>query len=171
MGVHKPTMAAQRGFLIRLSEVEKSQPDSRLICSRIQFEGDRAILTGASAGQQQPVALDSPLDSIHEALESMSPVPLAVRNELAARYPERLDLADWWAELHYDIGRTSYLDDLDRSALYDEITLVDDGAEVTVRSVAKAARVTVKLLFEVGVGPVHVADEISHALFRVARGD
>lgn len=157
-------MAQQRRFLVRLSELEKSQVPIRVLCSRIEFTRDAVSLQSKPSGEGIALALGSDHGAIHDALERLLTVRLAPRSALAEEYPVELDLAGCWAELHWDLGRTSYLDELDATLRYESIRLMEGSALVSVTGASMSGVVAVEVPLDAGSAPLHVADEIGEAL-------
>ncbi|MCW3494484.1 hypothetical protein [Microbacterium sp. SSM24] len=166
MNTPAPALGAQRRFLVRLSGIEKSQRRRDIICTAIEFSGEEVVLFGGASGARRTLALGSSDALMQEALQTMWNMPLDPPDGLADRYPSQLDLAGCWAELHYDLGRTNYLDEIDSSIRYDEIRLVDGSGVVSASSVARKKSGVVRVVLDRGEAPIHVADELSAMLDR-----
>ncbi|MGN8551981.1 UNVERIFIED_CONTAM: hypothetical protein OHV15_05290 [Microbacterium sp. SLM126] len=164
MSTPESGLAAQRRLLLLLASVEKSQTRRDILCNEIRFSGDDVILRGGEADTHRVLPLDSNYSRVHAALQSMWTAPLDSRSELSERYPSELDLAGCWAELHYDLGRTSYLDEIDPSIRYHEIGLMDGSVQISVSGASHRQGVIVNVVLDRGEAPIHVADEIGERL-------
>ncbi len=167
-------LADQRRFLISLSTLEKSQSESTLVCRSVVFEaGGRVRLGPSPEGSEsdevpaRSFAITATAEQIWMGLSDGWSPPL-VRPSPAALdlYPSRTDLASVWAELHFDLGRTSFLDEFDPSIRYRALAVVRGNALVELRSSASAKTVSVRIPLDTGEFPLHVADELAEALRR-----
>lgn len=157
-------ISLQRRFLLLLAEIEKSQPEQSVICVDLEFSQDHVLVRVNTRNDEQVLPLVSDSEKIRASLEGLLERPVEPRNERADEYPRFLDLAQCWAELHYDLGRTSYLDELDSSIRYEYIRLVDGRALIAVSAATVTGLVVVTVPLDQEVAPLHVADEIADAL-------
>lgn len=160
----------QARLLRSLSAVEKSQPDDRIICSRIDFASDAATLW-LPHGVRIAVALDTDPPSLIVALDSFQPPLGGIRRESVDTYPLEITAASVWAELHFDLARVGYLSALDESIRYEAIRLDHDVAIVGVSVERRADGRPVRAFVPVRLDsfPVHTADELGEAIMAVAR--
>jgi hypothetical protein len=155
-------LRVQNAFLVELARLEKAQLDDRILFSRIDFADASVVLTTSGGRVATPLRADA------EALSRLlQPVlgPLDAPPEQGMRiYPRSGTLGSRWAELHYDLGRTDFLIQLDSAAgtSYESLQLGDRTAILTLRRPSGSLVVKINL----DDYPVHVASEIGEAIDR-----
>lgn len=154
----------QRIFLLSLAMVEKSQAPGRIVCASLHFGTDASVtIRTPGVGGDVQVGLDAVPEQISRVLADAFEAPLSLPQRSALDiYPPDSDPASVWAELHFDLGRTTFLDELDARIRYESISLHGDEAIIEVSRPGRSARVLIPVAS--GVFPVHVADELAQAL-------
>ncbi len=169
------SLASQRLFLLHLSVVEKSQPPDVLVCTAVRFRSDDdatplppsvTVIPPEEHGEPRRVHLSATAEEIHAALNSHRTPPLKPIDERAALdiYPEDPTLPAVWAELHYDLSRTSYLEDQDPTVRFRSITIVGGDASIEVDYGVPPAQAVTLVPLSTGEFPVHAADEIGESM-------
>lgn len=152
----------QNAFLVELARIEKAQLDDRILCTRIDFTDTSAVLTTSGGRVAAPLRADA--EDLARLLQpTLGPLDAPSEQGIGV-YPSSGTLGSRWAELHYDLGRTDFLVQLDAAAetSYQSLELGDRTAILTV------GRPVGNLVVEINIDdyPVHAASEIGEAIDR-----
>ncbi|AQX81036.1 hypothetical protein BWO91_14600 [Plantibacter flavus] len=156
------SIRVQNEFLVELARLEQAQLDDRILCTRIDFTDASVVLTTSGGRVAAPLGADA--EALARLLQPLLG-PLDAPSEQGTRnYPSSGTLGSRWAELHYDLGRSDFLIQLDSAAetSYQSLKLGDRTAVLTLR------RPSESLVVEMNIDgyPVHAASEIGEAIDR-----
>lgn len=165
------SLADQRRFLISLSAVEKSQPGFVFVCDMIRFESETRVTIALGAeGTAVTFPLTATAEEVWAGLTARGHGSLVSPQRSALEgYPSSTSPASVWAELHFDLGRTSYLEDIDDTVRYRSLTIVNDQAVIALTSATHPHPAQARIPLSTGEMPIHAADELAEALRTLTR--
>jgi hypothetical protein len=157
-------LSGQRQLLRNLAVLEKSQDEDTLVCDSIVFENE-----GTAVISLRTASVRVPLTASSEAIFACSSATwtgklLPPSDHALDAVNLRPSVAATWAEVHFDLARTSYLDELDSSIRFTSIVLDGGEAALSVSSRQRRGGAVVRVDLRRSRELIHLADEVAEAL-------